>query len=162
MWSSVLSFGTRLLLFGVLELLCLAAFWFGWRVGLIALGVTTVGGGLLLGSFRIMTLSRSPEGKAMLRLRRWAFFFPRMDRMFNLKHYRTVALDYKGPSEDSRRGVSGILNDVLDDGDGAADWFTLKIIRIDGQSDTIISSSDEDEVREIGDAICKVGGLHYG
>jgi hypothetical protein len=157
-WSSVLSFGTRLLLFGVLELLCLAAFWFGWRIGFIALGLATVGGGLLLGSSRVITLSRSPEGKAMLRVRRWAFFYPWVNRTFNLKHYRNVALHYKGSAEDDRGGVLGLFNDY----DEVAEYFTLKIIRIDGQSDTIISSSDEDEVREIGDAICKVGGLHYG
>jgi hypothetical protein len=162
MWSSVLSFGTRLLLFGVLELLCLAAFWFGWRFGLIALGLATVGGGLLLGTFRVITLSRSPEGKAMLRVRRWILFYPSVDRNLNLKHYQNVALHYKGPTEDSHRGVAGIVNEALGDPDGTGDWITLTIIRIDGQSDRILSSWDEEEVREIGDAICKVGGLHYG
>src|SRR5262249_28722257 len=82
-WCSALSFGTRLLAFAVLELLCLAGFLFGWKIGLLVFAVATVAGALYFGTIRRITLSRSPEGKVLLRVRRSYAFFPCVDQSFN-------------------------------------------------------------------------------
>src|SRR5262245_6557747 len=157
-WNSALSLGTRLLLFAVLQVVCLAGFLLGWKVGLLVFTMATVIGLWLCGSFWRVTLSRDLEGKVRLRVRRWYSFCPLVDHTFNLKNYRNVALFYQGPSGDRRSSVLGFF----DDDDMQSDWFTLKIIRIDGQADTILSSSDEAEIRCIGETICKLGGLHFG
>jgi hypothetical protein len=159
-WESALSFGTRFLLFGIIELLLIATFVFGWRVGAMAFGVGTLCAGFLLGSFQLIVLSRSPEGKSTLWINRRVFFFPWSNRTLNLKHYKHVVLGYAGPNEDDTRGVRGFLYD--DDGDYSTESYSLSIVRVDGESTVVCRGWDEAETREIGDALCKIGGLHYG
>src|SRR5262249_60705998 len=119
---------------------------------------STSGGALVFGWLQRDTLSRSPEGKALLRVRRWYAFYPWVDQIFNLKHYRNVALFYKGPSGDDR---SSVLN-MFDAPDSDVERFTLKIIHVDGQFETILSCADEEQIRSIGETICRIGGLRFG
>jgi hypothetical protein len=157
-WQSFLSFGARWLLFGIAEVLLLAAFLFGWRVGILVFGLGTIGLAVILGTFQHITLSRSPEGKVALRIQRWVCFYPSFNQTLNLKQYKHVVLGYSGPSEDDSRGIRGMLRDS----DDYSESYALSIVRIDGESRTICRGMDEAEAREIADTICKVAGLHYG
>jgi len=158
-WQSVLSFGTRWLLFGIAGILLLGTFFFGWRVGALCFGLGTLGLGVILGTFGRLTLSRSPDGKVLLRVERWLFFYPWKNQAINLKHYEHVVLGFSGPSEDDSRGFRGFLRSG-DDYTGES--YSLSIVRFDGESTVICRAVDEEGARAIADTICKVAGLHYG
>ena len=112
-----------------------------------------------MGTFRSITLIRSPEGKVVLRIKRWLFFYPWTNLILNLKHYKHVVLGYSGPSGDDSRGIRGFFQSG---DDYAGESYSLSIVRVDGESTIIGRCMDEEGAREIADAICKVAGLHYG
>lgn len=147
-WHSFLSFGARWLTFGIAEFLLLGAFLFGWRVGAVVFSLGTLCLGLVLGTFRHVILSRSPEGKVVLRIQRWVCFFPRANQTLNLKHYKHVVLSYSGPSENDSRDRL-----LWDSDDYSGESYSLSIVRIDGETTVIWRGMEEAQAREIVDTI---------
>ena len=92
-------------------------------------------------------------------------------RSFNLKHFKNVVLEYKNYS-DYGTGIWAPRWRYAAwwDDDGFFFWggysyelYTLKIRPHGiGYMEPVWRTTSEDRAREIGDAICKVGGLHYG
>jgi hypothetical protein len=169
-WKETMPLTVRLLLFIVLTGLCVGLLLIRRPHGFISFGITIPALWLSLGTFRRVTLSRNPDGKAQLKVARWIGFVPWGRKTFNLKRYKFVQLEYKGSTDDSETIGVPVW--------GYADcddffmifgvWFDYEVytlkIHAGGIEDPelICCTTSESKSRDIADAICKVGGLRYG
>jgi hypothetical protein len=171
-WKEPVPLPFRLVLFLLLSAGSFALVLLHRRYGAIGFAVCTVLFSLSLGTFRRVTLSKNPDGKAWLKIRRWFCFVPWLRQAFSLSQFKNVVLEYAGSEFGSDEGMPLFLPLWCFSGDdfflifwGSAgyDIYTLKIRRHGiGDMEFVCRTTSESKAREIGDALCKVGGLHYG
>jgi hypothetical protein len=168
-WKDPVSLPFRLAIFLLLSAASVSLVFLHRRYGAISVGIIVLVLGVCMGKFRRVTLSRGPDGKAWLKIQRWFFFIPWPRQTFNLHRFKNVVLEYAGSGGDGDGiSVSTWSYTYIDPllilwGWCDYDIFDIKIRPPGiGDMDFVCRTTSESKAREIGDALCKVGGLHYG
>jgi hypothetical protein len=170
-WREPLALPYRLTLFVFLSAASTAFVFVHHRYGWIGPAIVVPYLGLTLGTFRRMTLSKNPDGQVRLKVARWLCFIPRSLSTFNLRKFKNVVLECSvSRSEDDLTWGEGYMGGWYDDDFGViffgrlySEAYTISIVPPGiGDKELIWRTRSEHRARQICDALCKIGGLHYG
>ena len=171
MWSEPMPLPIRFALFVLLSGASMGLFFVRHHYAWIAPGVIVLLLGLSLGTCRRVTLSKNPDGQVRLKIARWFFFIRWSRRTLNLRKFKNVVLEYKGTQTEDDWDWDGGSTLGWSDSDYGLIWFGwlgLEFFHVKirplgiGDLELVWRTNSEKRAREIGDALCKVGGLHYG